>query len=249
MNKKRWVLQSTCNTRDLGGYRTEDGRVTGCHMVRSDCFQPLTLKDQQTLIEKGVNCSIDLRSAEECENVVDVFRSHDAVAYHHIPLMSDELLKRSDEVMMNTEGYLFFMGDVYQNILDIQQQELRQVFQTMLAYPTGHTLYHCSAGKDRTGVVSALLLLLAGVSEADVIDDYALTSDMLQTMRARFREELKGKLPDDRIDQVMGAPAENMRKMIDYLNEKWGGVRAYLDQIGLDATSQDELKDLMFDAE
>lgn len=245
MKKERWPLQSTCNTRDLGGYAGQEG-CTNKRLVRSDYFREFTLADIDWLKKAGIVCSIDLRSGEECRNVRDLLAFENAIDYHHLPLMSDELMAESDEASLNKDGYLFFMGDVYLKILEKQKKELQSVFQTMLKYPKGSILFHCSAGKDRTGVVAALLLMLCGVPDEQVIADYTLTTDLLTPIKPLFYEQAKTQMTAEAFDLLFGAPAGNMQKMIEHIRQGYGCVSSYMTDIGIDPAQQAQLRRMMY---
>lgn len=246
MKKERWDLQSTVNTRDLSGYTGEDGKITGSHMVRSDYFSPMTLQDQKTLLDRDLRCVIDLRGEEEYKNLPDVFAKDSQVIYHHIPLMDEDMVNNWNE-RTKIGGAMFLMEDSYIDMLDNRQEAMRAVFQAMLDTPQGRTMYHCTAGKDRTGVVSALLLSLVGVSDADVVEDYALTNEFLQPIIPRLQAEAGNTISKEEFENAVGAPKGNMEKMLAHLYQKYGSAEKYFNLIGFTAAQIDTLKGLMFE--
>lgn len=161
---RRIPLSTTVNTRDLGGYPTEDGRSTAIYaFLRSDLPTSLTKQDITLLKHCGVTTVIDLRNDAEVRRQRCAFERLDEFTYRHLEIRGGGRLPRDEA---DVPVSYFQMVDENDSILP--------VFRTLSA-AQGAVLYHCVAGKDRTGVVSALLLLLAGVPRADILADYQAT--------------------------------------------------------------------------
>jgi len=161
-------VEGAYNVRDLGGYRTRNGQITRWGVLyRADGLHRLTEESQQALIDKGIRTVIDLRGSREVEQKRNVLRDSDRVRYHNVSLLNPAAPRNAQ---MN------HLGDLYVHLIDHAQVELRRVF-SLLAEQNGHAaLFHCAAGKDRTGVVAALLLELAGVPHETIAEDYAIVS-------------------------------------------------------------------------
>ena len=215
-------LQGAHNVRELGGYPTVDGGCTLTHRVlRGDELTRITPGDRAKLLEYGLHRVIDLRSSLENEREPNPFVDAPYVEYANIPLLDG----------MNSSNFLgtlpSSLGELYVGLLEDSASDLGRVM-SMLAEPsTGVTLVHCTMGKDRTGVVSALLLLVAGVSEEEVVADYVATETnmaeqvaALKAGAARAGIEVPGAL--------LGAEPQSMRTMLDHLRERYGTVGAYL---------------------
>jgi protein-tyrosine phosphatase len=104
-------------------------------------------------------------------------------------------------------------------------------------------LFHCSWGKDRTGVISALVLLTLGVSEADVIEDFAYTEkmvtndDLKHLVPKGFHVSTRNKAETDALlSEIVRAPAHVMKRTIENLKKKYGSIEKYLDTIGFDSS-------------
>ncbi len=168
---RRSLLDGASNFRDLGGYRTVDKRVVRDGMVfRSGALHALTDADHQRLRELGVRVAVDLRPPEEqaAEPTNVSF-----IRIVHVPLLRGE--RTSDpSALANGEGYL---RDRYTEIVLDRAPDIGVIFQALADEDGLPAIIHCAAGKDRTGVVSAILLLALGVDEPTVLDDYELTSE------------------------------------------------------------------------
>lgn len=159
---RRLNFTSTYNTRDLGGYPLAGGGYTRYgRFFRSDV--PASLLDTETdyLRQHHIHTIVDLRSPEECERTPCFLADKPGFSYHHCPMLVT-FSTREEEVPVN---YLKLF------------QDTAVVHRMMALFADTDTavLYHCAAGKDRTGVVSALLLALAGVPMVDILADYEVS--------------------------------------------------------------------------
>ena len=226
--KQRFTLESAYNVRDLSGYLTSTGQVTSAFFIRADCFTPLSGSDTNALFSQGIRTVIDLRSAEECTKIPSGLGTHEDIIYIHHPFFSG-----SSQLNFGTLPDDFTMGLLYVYMLDYAQSAIRDFF-THAARTRGRILFHCSAGKDRTGVLSALLLKLADVSDVTIIQDYALTEIFLAEKLALLKENsgLPAMLSHIE-DEMLGANPGNMEHMLRHLLDAYGGIRNYLNTIGV----------------
>lgn len=224
----RWLaLDGTFNLRDAGGYPTRAGcRIRRCVLYRADSLHQLTDLAQQAFHQFGLRTIIDLRGEAEAGLWPNVFRASPIIAYHHVPLPNQHLLHAATPPPLD---------EVYQAILEQGQPALRRIL-TLLARPDAWpVLVHCTAGKDRTGVVIALLLGLAGASEETIIADYALTAHALTTAQfeaARLAAAERGFVWATSAALLACRP-EAMRAMLAAL-ERSGGIEPYVRRLGLD---------------
>jgi protein-tyrosine phosphatase len=132
------------------------------------------------------------------------------------------------------------MPDRYKVMVDRRQAALGRIFDA-IAGADGPLLFHCFAGKDRTGLVAAMLLSLAGVQPEAIGGDYAETDVQLAT---RYAEWLAKASPGRReqMQDELRCPPEWMLRTLDYVQETWGGVDAYLEAAGVSAAAIDRLK-------
>ena len=212
------------NARDLGGYPTRDGAVTRSHsLVRADDLWQLTPAGLEALAVYGIRTVIDLRWPEEAAlNPNPVPRALPAVRFLPISLLThteDEWRLRSRDVAKELWKC---------TVLERVRQELRQVLAAIADAAPGGLLFHCVAGKDRTGLIAALLLALADVEPAAIASDYAQSGPNL-------RETYLRRYPDAdpaRILEALRCPEQGAHNMLEFLEEA-GGTRAYLRDIGL----------------
>jgi protein-tyrosine phosphatase len=234
------ALEGTLNTRDLGGYPTSYGYETAWRRVlRSDSLHRLTANDHKTLHDLNLKAVIDLRRTDEVQ--ADPNRLGDLdVVYYNLPIFPRAV---SSVEADNPLGKVNSLTDVYKAMLDYFQESLLTVFETLAAYAGETVIIHCSAGKDRTGVVSALLLDLAGVARETIIADYAITKQrlapMLDSLRARA---LTAGFDMARHEQMLLCEPEMMADTLTHLYDRYGGAASYLATIGLNAAQVEALR-------
>ncbi|MYE85403.1 MAG: tyrosine-protein phosphatase, partial [Gammaproteobacteria bacterium] len=164
-------LEGGSNFRDLGGYRTADGQTVARGMLfRSGAMTGLTDADMAYLDGFGIKTIVDLRSNEE----ISLYPNHWA-AKHRIEVVTGDY---SFAAMMSGEesGERPAMGELYPRLLESIGPQIKNYFDEALG-EGAPMVVNCSAGQDRTGIVSALMLLLLGVPEPTVIEDYLLSTD------------------------------------------------------------------------
>lgn len=234
------ALEGLHNLRDLGGYETMSGASTRWRSVlRSDGPAQLGAASQARLIEMGLGTVIDLRSPREVERHPNPFDSHDAVEFHSLPLFG----ALAPIPTLHNGGRLFDMAARYREALDDCRKAMAQVFAAIAAAGPGMVLFHCSVGKDRTGIIAAILLRLAGVDEDTVIADYALTETVAAPLLDGYRQKALAQGADPAlVDAYLGCPPATMRSTLDHLETQHGGAPGYLGGIGLDAGDVARLK-------
>ena len=228
---KRLEIEGAYNIRDIGGYPTEAGRQTRSRMfLRADDLSKLPASSQAALIDYGVRTVIDLRKSDEVERSPDVFARSSDVAYHNINMNGDSEESENPE----SADPLEWMPHTYASWLDLRQPQIRNIL-SILADPAARpALYHCAGGKDRTGVISALLLSLAGVSAETIAEDYALTGRYLwDRFVATQSSEVLARIETWEQYQRAACPPGVMLKVLDHLDERYGGVEAYCRATGL----------------
>jgi protein tyrosine/serine phosphatase len=177
----RWLhLQGACNTRDLGGLRTPTGLTRAGVLLRSDDLQGLTPRDVDLLTTvTPVSLVIDLRSVDEVRLLGPgplVAAGIEHVNLPVLPRVPAGPLPHGERVLAAYRGYVEHSG-----------HEIRAALALIAEPRDGAVLVHCAAGKDRTGVVVALALSLAGVPRETVVADYLATSDVVPAILARLR--------------------------------------------------------------
>ncbi len=218
-NAHRSLLESTLNTRDLGMYRIAGTkRYTAANVIyRSDRCDTLSAHDKELLLSRGITTVIDLRSTQEAEQQPSAFAAYDDFNSFHFPITEGmEPPASLDEVPLS-----------YMSIAAADC--MKDVFGCIADAPGG-VLFHCTAGKDRTGVVSAVLLSLAGVSDEDIIYDYALSREF---NKVRLEAFLQKHPETDR--EIVLANERSMEKFLELFRKKYGTAERYLSHTGLTA--------------
>ncbi|UXN71844.1 tyrosine-protein phosphatase [Devosia neptuniae] len=227
---RHWPLPDTHNIRDLGGYARSNGGTTQWgRILRGEALHPLRDDSVSRLIDDGLTLVIDLRGPHEAGVTPHPFREHNTVAYRNIVLF-DAL---APIAMGETP---FDMAQRYCDALDKCGAQLAEVLRAIIAAPPGIVLFHCTAGKDRTGIIAALLLLVAGVDRTDIVADYALTAAADGLIgQLRERALAAGGRPEH-VERVLASDGATMLAMLDHLETAHGGIDAYLAGIGLSQT-------------
>lgn len=210
------LLKTTQNTRDLGGYRTKDGTLTKEKvLLRSDVQNYPSEEDLDYLKRHGITTVIDMRGAGDVARKPSGFAEKDGFEYYNFQIEEGSGVPESVAAVPKS----------YMNIASAKA--MPKVFRCIANAKTG-VMFNCTAGKDRTGVVSAILLLHAGVSDKDVVDDYVLTKEY-----GRERLELIHKnFPN--IDMNIVTPCEMfMEEFLRSFRRKYGDTEKYFKSIGL----------------
>ena len=225
-------LAGADNVRDLGDLPAADGRRTRRgRLLRGEFTPGLTEDDIELLVRRmGLRTVVDLRTRSEIRDAPGAFASHDvAVVSCPLPVVSHEPLPGADEDLLVT----------YLGFLEADPEPMLNALRTLLDPANHPALFHCAAGKDRTGALSAVLLELLGVPREVNAQDYALTGPRVDSVFRRlsaldtYRDRLSGLS-----DVVRSAEEETLIAFLDALDERHGGVRGWVEARGV---SEDEL--------
>lgn len=237
---RRLPWEGCDNARDIGGYPTTDGGLVRRYaLVRSDSPHQLTPKSITEVYDYGVRTVIDLRLPGELEREPSPFAMRHAGSpprYLNLPmhdLATDALVDTADSTV-----------DTYIVILEHSKKNIASIITAVAeGLHEGGVLINCHAGKDRTGIIVALLLSVAGVGREVIAQDYALSEVMLEPryqewVQAQIR--LHGHVPD-KPWQAQTRP-ETMYALLDYLDRKHGGVEGYLLAAGVDREVLEQIR-------
>jgi protein-tyrosine phosphatase len=198
-------LDGAFNVRDLGGLPTgRRGRTTFGHVFRGDALDELTEADERTLVGTyGLSVVIDLRAPAESggDGHADARRFPDLQTYSY-PIVPDDRIGTH----AFPAGDPLAIGDLYVEYVQTRGQALAAVVEMVARSVVGGrpVLYHCAAGRDRTGVVSALLLALLGVRDTAIVDDYLASNEQAALVTARLAA-----------NPLYGAPVTPQRGLAD----------------------------------
>jgi protein tyrosine/serine phosphatase len=223
------VWEGCLNVRDLGGHETADGtRTRHGAIVRADSVRKLSDEGWRRLVDHGIETVIDLRFEEELEADPP---SDAPVNVVHIPLLGpvDETFGTELDALSRAAGTgAPGTQAVYLEFLERFPANFAAVLRAIADAPAGGVLVHCQGGKDRTGLVVALLLSLAGVPREEIAADYAVSERNLAEAQADW--EASAESEDERLRrrQIGMSPPEAMLGVLEELDGRWGGARAYL---------------------
>lgn len=222
---RRIDLTGTENTRDLGGYPLKNGKATAFgKFLRSAFPSGLTPADEAFLSDMQITTVIDLRSAFELQRAPCHFADRPGFTYHNFHLSGGDIMRDGEE-------------QVSPSYMAITRCNNMPKVLRVLANAPGGCLFHCAAGKDRTGTLAAILLLLAGAQDADIIADYTITEIYLQQLIA----ELKN-LPDFP-EYMTQAKPKYMADFLHLFQEAYGTAEDYMHKIGLTAAEIKKLRE------
>jgi protein-tyrosine phosphatase len=241
----RWIeLDGAVNVRDVGGLPTDDGRqIAERRLLRGDNLRDLSPADVTLLVTGlGLTAVIDLRSPEEAAaSGPGPLTRVGAVRHEHHSLLP-ELVSMSVADMTAVrldQASSRYPDDVRCGLyLGYLEERPAQVVAALhsIAAASGAAMVHCAAGKDRTGVVVALALIVAGVRRDAVIADYAASAERIDEVLARLRgSQPEGADIDGRPVEEQTPRAETMAAFLDQVDLRYGGARGWLSRHGFDA--------------
>lgn len=238
-------LTGAYNFRDLGGLPTEDGRRTAAgRLFRSDTLQELTDDDVAHVRDVlGVRTIVDLRSTAEVRDEGRGPLQHEpGLDYVNVPFLPDVEERDAVPARIGNDLTAFYL-----HILEDRGDKVAEAL-TVIADDGRHpAVFHCAAGKDRTGLLAALTLRVAGVTADAVVDDYAATNAQMDRVVARLRRLSYARVVEDEPPEVFMAVGETMRRFLDVLDERHGGARGWAKAAGIDDGTLDRLASGLFD--
>lgn len=250
-------LEGTLNFRDLGGYRTQDGRqVRWGRVFRSDALGKLTDADLTYLDRLGVRLVCDFRDDYETERAPSRLPDHPDLRMERFPIgaggdtaevTGDRKDGLTDLVLAGKLGEVSpeMLGDFYVGMLESRHEPLVAVLERV-ADPANHPLvFHCTAGKDRTGVLAAVLLAVLGVDDETILDDYELTDRYRTPHRiAQVEPRLaEAGVELDKVRALFSAQRPVLARTLATLEQRYGSVPAFLvDEAGMAPATLDRLR-------
>ncbi|MBM46070.1 MAG: hypothetical protein CL458_12205 [Acidimicrobiaceae bacterium] len=236
MNRENAIidLSGAMNCRDIGGYPTREGRRVRTNAIfRSDRLSDLIEDDLEELASYGIRTVVDFRTAAETHR--DISRLWSTVTTH-VPLpIGDEIAQQTEFVDRIRAGEITAVtvtdvADSYIEMLSDSGQQFVNFLELAADIESWPLLFHCTAGKDRTGIAAALILELCGVERELVLDDYELTNTLRSERRiAQLRPSLEEAGADiEAIRPALSAPRQAMEQTLAYFDAEHGGVKQFL---------------------
>ncbi|MDR0906449.1 MAG: tyrosine-protein phosphatase [Oscillospiraceae bacterium] len=242
INYRRLPLKQLHNARDLGGHPLQSGGATRFGVfVRCAVPSNLPQSDIDFLREYGVTAEIDFRGDEEIGRVPSSLADVPGIAYIRRPTFNAQVAFASRQIRENPQSSppvtaFVRWGEKYVEMSDDCQDWIAETLET-LAEIDGCALYNCTTGKDRTGIISALMLGLAGCDEQDIIADYCVSEvhlqevyrPMLMDYNRHFVNEEKAAIDSP----FFKTEPLSMAQLLNHINSKYGGIREYVRTCGV----------------
>ena len=219
------------NFRDLGGYPTNDGRVTAYNtFFRSDSPHLMNVNDQAKIRAMKIRTIVDLRFPAEQHALPSPFFGDATIAYHTRSIIADF-------GMYNTrlhEG----VPKLYINVIQHDPKIFAEIFRVLI-HADDATWFYCRVGNVRSGIVAAILLDCVGVPHNEIVTDYMRTALYVAPIMHIMRQEGLGNASQELFDVALWPRPENIQVLLYFLRQRYGGSAGYLQDAGI---TSDELK-------
>jgi protein-tyrosine phosphatase len=228
------MFENIYQFRDIGGYTTVDGYMTVYNrFFRASALYGITLDNQRQVYDLGVRTVIDLRTAEEIiEQGRTQFDASVAVNLLHIPMLTRHQAlydlagdSRSDALIKGVEQIHSFFLQFFEVVSRLDHA----------------VVFHCSLGIDRTGLLTAMLLDMAGVAHEEIVSDFSRTNIYLAPRLPILRQRRPSYLTPQQFEQLIVAHPQAMRDLLQYIYQKYGSARGFLTHIGVPSQHIDQV--------
>jgi protein-tyrosine phosphatase len=244
---RRISLETCQNFRDMGGYRTASGReLAWGRLYRADTLHRLTPADLAAIAGLGVTTVIDLRGRSEVEQHGRIQAGDHAIAYHHLPML-DEVAGADRPTLSLADDPPSDLGQVYVRMLAEGTPAITRAVRALAVPGALPAVFHCMAGKDRTGILAAVILAALDVPDDQIVADYVLTAEIREARNAFLAEHDPEYLVhlDSLPAFALETKAESMETFLAHVRHEHGSMRAYLGDSGVDAETVDRLADAL----
>jgi protein-tyrosine phosphatase len=240
------ALDGPLNFRDMGGYHTTTGRTTRWRtLFRADGLQTLTAQDLTVLQGYDLRTVLDLRSKHELDARGQFPTADMAVIFHNLPVIDETWDK--DTALQNKLPVTEFLHMAYRKMLADAGTRFADALRLLAAPDALPAVFHCAAGKDRTGLLAGLVLGALNVEREQIVADYALTGECMD----EFVQRVIARDPESAA-RVLGAPKaffaaepEAMRRTLAELDAEHGSIANYLRLLGLEQDVLDRLAETL----
>jgi protein-tyrosine phosphatase len=244
------ALEGALNWRDLGGYPAADGRVTKWdRLYRADGLDQLTDADLDVIADLGIKLVIDFRVDREVDQSPSRLADHPEVRCQRLPIGGDEVEGKTVLELIQAGEVKIYTADEMASGYERLLEEYASTFGAVIghaAQPANHPMvFHCTAGKDRTGLMAMLLLGALGVSDDDIVSDYELTTHYRSNKRLQILgpELEKAGVDVELVRPFLTAQAPVMAATVERLHRDHGSIEGFLlGPAGVDAPTLDRLR-------
>lgn len=246
LNSRRVPLEGASNFRDLGGYRTADGRrVKWKHIYRSDALSMLTESDLEAVRKLDLRHLFDLRDAADRQRKPNRTLPGTSLTVHELsiePYRNEEMMTGIGQGKITAPEAFAWVHDVYLRLVDEPAfPKLLRMLTTSQAFPA---LIHCTSGKDRTGFAAALVLSALGVPRETVLEDFMLSNVVRKDIRYLFPGEVQA----DLLHTLSGVQQSYLEGAFARIDAAWGSMDAYLHRgLGLTEAERQHLQDALLE--
>jgi protein-tyrosine phosphatase len=238
-------LDGVFNFRDLGGYPAADGRQVRWRTVfRADGLGRLTADDVEALRPIGLRTVVDLRTGREIDERGRFPYERYPVTFHHLSVIDQtwdrEAARREDLPAVE------FLHRAYRTMLHEGGARFAAAFTILADVEALPAVFHCAAGKDRTGLLAALVLGSLGVDRASIVSDYALTAESMHRVLETLRADPDRASAVDAVPRsFFAAEPEAIDLVLDDIEQRHGSVRSYVRALGVDGDVLRRLDDAL----
>lgn len=227
-DQQRLFFNGLLNCRELGGMPLAGGKLFKNKVfVRSDINTQLSDETIKAMVKYGITADVDLRATVEAKREIDPLSKSSSINYYNVPLFDGDPNVDDDPTMDFLKTHI--LGDYYILIFEDYKPQMARVLRLFLDNTSGITLFHCAVGKDRTGVVAAVLYLLAGASHEDIVNNYKVSFEYGKAVLSVVYDQ---KTP--LLKHTARSDAENMEKLLAHIDSKYhGNIVEYLQSLGL----------------
>lgn len=247
--ERRVAMEGAVNFRDIGGYRTADGRqVKWGRVYRADGLARLTHRDHELFKHMGISRVFDFRTQAEVSHAPNLLPDDVDIDYINLPVMHGEFdfVSAMQRIREGDADWLTpdFMLKGYIGNLEKFAGVWGRVISELADPECVPMVFHCTGGKDRTGTCAALILLMLGVPEEIVITDHQLSNVYIAELLPRISKLIASYGVDpDVINPYLTAPRECILAVLDYINDQYGSAGVYLSQkAGLSQRQQELIR-------
>ncbi len=229
-----YSTENLINCRGLDGYETPFGVTKPGRAIRCGIPKAPTENDLRILRSLGIKTVIDLRGPAEAKAMPSFFAGSDEFDYVNIPLL---------EANPSLVGKPFSMAELYISSLRENRGNYADVMH-LIASLTHPFLFHCFLGKDRTGILSAILLSCAGAAREDIYRNYECTYELIKPFAEKEIRERTGLIWEKDVTRLK-SDRVNLIKTFEFFDSEFGGVTGYLQEIGIIGSEISSIRDML----